>query len=528
MTRNALLLALLLGALPTAAGSAAPRKARAKAVKVAVLPFQAVAADVPARAGLRLMARLVSEVHTTDGLALAEPPPPSIPEAPAESLVATGATGKEATVKASAESLGTSGATGNGATAKTPAGPSSATGTNVKEASLKVPAESLSAMGASVKEAHFKVPAESLATTGTPVKEASFKTPAESLATTGPPVREATFKTPSEALATARAAVKEATAAREARDFARADAALGRALDAYAAGAAQLTDAAELADAYALRAVVRYATGRDEQAAASLTHALAVAPDRDVPLAATSALFAKTVERVRAAWEAQPSGGVRFESVPPGLAVTLDGQPVGTAPVRVMDVPPGAHLWRAVLPSGEPVGGVVEVAPDTQAVVTVRPEGPGPDAALARALAANRLDAAAIEAASALGRAAGASLVVLGTVSREDSGLAVDAFVLAPGDTTPRRLPRLSVDADLLESGLPLRGWTTALAAKGLEAGVAEAVPTEPAADAAFASLPTQVVYPAAPARAPAEVKPAAPAPDRKPLGPNRKPLVRP
>lgn len=416
MNRLALLLTLLLGALPASARSGAPRKARVQSVKVAVLPFQAVSADVPARAGPRVTARLGAEVHAGERLALAEPPPPpSTPEA-----------------------------------------------------------------------------------------------------------------APAEPLATARAAVTEATAAREARDFARAEAALSRALDAYAASAAHLTDASELADAYALRAAVRYATGRDEEAAASLTHALAVAPGRPVPLAATSPLFAKTVERVRAARESQPRGGVRFESVPPGVAVTLDDRPVGTAPVRVTEVPPGAHLWRAVLPSGDAVGGVVEVASDRQAVVPVRPAGTGPDAALALALAGNRLDAAALEAASALGRAAGANLVVLGTVSRAGTGLALDAFVLAPGDKAPRRLPRLSVDAELLEAAAPLRGWVAALAARGLEAGVTESLPAEPAADGAFASLPAQVPYPADPERAPAEAKPTAPAPDRKPLGPSRKPLVRP
>ncbi|NMO21355.1 PEGA domain-containing protein [Pyxidicoccus fallax] len=414
--RTALLLTLLLAALPATAQSGASRKARARAVKVAVLPFQAVSADVPSRAGLRATARLASEIHVTEGLALAEPPPPS---------------------------------------------------------------------------------------------------------TDTPP--------PPEPLTVAREAMKEATAAREARDFARADAALTRALDAYAAGAARLSDASELADAYALRAAVRYATGRDDEAAASLTHALAVAPGRSVPLASTSPLFAKTVERVRASRQSQPRGGVRFESVPPGLAVTLDGHPLGTAPVRVTEVPPGAHLWRAVLPSGEAVGGVVEVTSDQQAVVKVRPAGTGPDAALALALAGNRLDSAALEAASALGRAAGASLVVLGTVSRTGPGLALDAFVLAPGDTSPRRLPRLSVDADLLESGAPLRGWAATLAAKGVEAGTTESLPAEPAADVDFAALPMQVTYPTSEEHTPAAAPPATtPAPDRKPLAPNRKPLVRP
>ncbi|WP_240359046.1 PEGA domain-containing protein [Pyxidicoccus trucidator] len=406
MIRTALLLALLLGALPA---SAKP----GTSVKVAVLPFQALSADVPARAGPRVTARLVSEVHATRGLALAEPP-------------------------------------------------------------------------------------------------------------------RATEESPPSPLATARAAVKEATTAREARDFARADAALGRALDAYAASAVDLTDASELADAHALHAAVRYATGRDEDAAASLAHAFAMAPGRPLPLAATSPLFAKTVERVRASHDSRPRGGVRFDSVPYGLPVTLDGQPVGTAPVRVTEVPPGVHLWRSVLPSGEAVGGVVEVVSDRQAVVTVRPAGTGPDATLARALASNRLDAAAVDAASALGRTAGADLVVFGTVAREGAGLALDAFVLAPGDKAPRRLPRLTVDAELLDAGTPLRTCVAALAARGVEAGVTESLPVTPAPDEAFAPPPAQVAYPASTGRTPSADKPAGPVPDRKPLAPIRKPLVRP
>ncbi len=403
MPRLALLLALLLGASPALAKPRDTRK------KVAVLPFQAVSADVPARSGPRVAARLSSELHVSPGLRLATPP--------------------------------------------------------------------------------------------------------------------ATEAAPPDVLTIARAAVKEAAAARETRDFARADAALGRALDAYAAGAANLSDASELADAYALRAAVRYATGRDDEASATLTQALAIAPGRTPALASSSALFAHTVERVRAEGAARPRGSVSIGSMPPGLAVSLDGRPVGTAPVRVTGVPPGAHLWRAVLPSGDTVGGVVEVASGREAEVTVRPPGTGPAATLALALAHDRLDAPALEAASALGREAGADLVVFGTVSPADGGLAVDAFVLAPGAPAPHRLPRQTVDAELLEAGEPLRALATALATQGAEAGTEVPLPLTPSGREPSAPVLAVVAYPTgeSPSKAP-----AGPEPDRKPLAPIRKPLVRP
>ncbi|WP_256568932.1 PEGA domain-containing protein [Myxococcus qinghaiensis] len=405
MTRLALLLCLLLGASSLAAPQRAPRK------KVAVLPFQAVSGDVPARAGPRLAARLASEIHGMAGLALAEPAVAPVPDAQADALTA------------------------------------------------------------------------------------------------------------------AQAAVQEAVTARAARDFTRAESALGRALDAYAANAPHLQDGAALADTYALRAAVRYAVGRDEEAASALTHALAVAPGRSLPLAATSPLFAHTVERVRAAHATQPRGVLRFESFPQGLEVLLDGASAGTTPVRVAQVPPGAHLWRATLPSGEPVGGIVEALPEREVTTAIQPPGTGASASLALALSGNQLDASALQAATTLGREASADLVVFGTLSRSGTGLALDAFVFAPGDSTPRRLPRVAMDLELLDAGEPLRALAAQLASRGVEAGLPEAVPLSPTPGASRVTRPTQTVY-AVPTSEP--VKPAAPVPTRRPVDPIRKPLVRP
>jgi hypothetical protein len=345
---------------------------------------------------------------------------------------------------------------------------------------------------------------------------------AEGLELAEPPSAEP----PPDALAQAREAVKDAVALRQKRDFVNAEAALVRALEAYAAAAAALPHGHEVADAYALRAAVRYAQGQDEEAARALTSALTLSAGRQLPLATSSPLFAREVERVHTALHAQPRGAVRFVPVPPGVAVSLDGQPVGTAPLRVVEVPPGLHLWRAVMPSGEAAGGLVEVVSGKEAEVRVRPPGEGPGAVLAAALAGNRLDAAALEAAVALGQTLRADLVVLGTLSRTDTGLALDAFLLAPGPRTLRRVPRIPLDTDLLEAGPPLRQLAATLAARGAEAGEPVSLPVAPAEQGVQAPRLVQVKYPIEekPSSAP---KPAPPSQSRPPLTP-RKPLVRP
>jgi hypothetical protein len=331
---------------------------------------------------------------------------------------------------------------------------------------------------------------------------------------------------PPDRLAQARALVKEAEARRQQRDFAGADAPLGKALEGYTALAASLRQGHELADAYALRAANLYAQGKDEEAARAVTSALSLAPGRALPLAATSPLFAHTVGRVQAALRDQPQGSIRFTSAPAGVAVTLDGQRVETTPVRVTGVPPGLHLWRAELPSGEAAGGLVEVSSGQEAGVSIRPPGEGPSAVLAAALAGNRLDTAAVDAAAELGRTQGVDLLLFGTVSRTEEGLVLDSFLLAPGTRSARRLPRVTLDAELLEAGPRLRSLTSLLASQGATAGEPVRLPTAPSAQEAPDARVLQVPYlriepPTAPAA------PAAQPPSRAPLTP-RKPLVRP
>ncbi|MBJ6761141.1 hypothetical protein JGU66_10235 [Myxococcaceae bacterium JPH2] len=339
----------------------------------------------------------------------------------------------------------------------------------------------------------------------------------EGLSLSEPPATPA----PSDALTRARAAMRQATEAREAHDFPRAEAALTEARDAYAAGASGLTDPGEVADAYALSAAVRYATGQDDEAERLLTHALTLAPGRTPPLAATSPLFARTVERTRAALQARPPGVVSAASIPPGVPLSLDGRPVGVTPLRITEVPPGAHLWQARLPSGEVAGGVVVVAPGSETRVDIAPTAStGPDSVLARALAGNTLDAASLEAATTLGRAAGADLIVLGAVSRAGGGLALDAFVFAPGDAAPRRLPRLALDNELLDSGEPLRQLVATLVSREL----AEATPVTLPALASREPLPTPR---ATLAPYPTGEAPARPV-DRSQTAPIRRPLVKP
>lgn len=282
----------------------------------------------------------------------------------------------------------------------------------------------------------------------------------------------------SDALAEARKSVDEAKDLRKKKKFRLAGEALTKAVAAYKANASQVTEIAEVVDAYALLSAVQYNTGRDEEGQKSLATALALAPERDLPLAATSQLFARVVADNRTLVKNAPKGVLQIETTPSGAPVVVDGIPLGNTPLQVKDVPPGSHFWRATLPNGETLGGVADVASGKTAKVTGASSSKDPESRLLSAVSQNRLDAELVKAATELAATAGLDVVVFGTLSKEGKGLALDAFIFAAKGAEVRRLPRANFDTELLSAGVEFYNLTGQLSTKGPKSGEPVKVPS--------------------------------------------------
>lgn len=313
-----------------------------------------------------------------------------------------------------------------------------------------------------------------------------------------------------EALVKARAHVEKAKTLRAKHQIPGAAAALASALEAYTAAATALPDVNEVVDCYTLASAVAYAAGRDEDGQRALSSALALAPDRELPLAKTSPLFARVVAEARRALEAGPKGALLVSSTPSNAPVTLDGHLVGATPLSMQDVPPGPHLWTAALSTGETVGGVVEVTAGRTAELIGRPSRLDATARLLDVVAKNRLDEAVVVAARELARESQAELVVFGALSAEGKGLALDAFALASdasggasGDASAtRRLPRRSFDVELLSAGMELFGLAGELAQSRAALGALVPLPARVSESLTGAVQVTEAKY-GAPAKAP-------------------------
>ncbi len=247
-----------------------------------------------------------------------------------------------------------------------------------------------------------------------------------------------------------------------------------------------------------------------------------------LPLATSSPLFAREVERVHATLQARPRGAVRF--VPCRRASGDARRPARgrRAPCAWWRCLQACTCWRAAMPSGETAGGLVEVVSGKE----VRGQGeasrrrPGRGArGGARGQPPGRGGAGGRHGAGP--DAAGGPRSCFGTVSRTEHRA-------RPGCLPPRArytdaAPRAPHRAG---HGSARRGPTAATARRhtrrpGAEAGVPTPVPVAPRRAGHRRAAPRPGEVPGArsmPASAP---KPAPPSQSRPPLTP-RKPLVRP
>ncbi len=274
-----------------------------------------------------------------------------------------------------------------------------------------------------------------------------------------------------EGLASARKGVEEAKDLRKKRKFRLADEALAKAVAGYRALAPGVTDIAEVADAYALWSAVQYNTGRDEEGFKSLSTALGLAPDRELPLAATSALFSRVVADTRKGVKASAKNLLAIESTPAGGAVFVDGIPLGGSPLQVKEVPAGLHFWKVALANGETVGGVVDVVNGKPAKVSGTSTTKDPESRMLAQLAQNKLDAELVAAAKEQAAALSADLLLFGTLSKDGKGLALDSFLYVASANEVRRLQRAHFDGELLSAGMEFFNLAGTLTARGAKVG---------------------------------------------------------
>lgn len=242
-------------------------------------------------------------------------------------------------------------------------------------------------------------------------------------------------------------------AALEAGDLDAAEPALEGALERYALGIASLQRTHPVAETLLLLAVIDGQRGRTRAAAGRLHEALLLDPERadeDVPEALRGAL--KRARRAAARGRAR----LTVRSEPPGAEVRVGGRAVGTAPITLKRLAPGAY-WVQAAGEGGLDGARVEVGRSVTLTLRPRaelglPAAEAPDAATLAALRAldgdvtAPADRAPIDAAAATTHA---RFAVLPWIQGEAGALQVRGVVVDLQRHRVRRLPPIAVTANL-------------------------------------------------------------------------------
>lgn len=304
-------------------------------------------------------------------------------------------------------------------------------------------------------------------------------------------------ETATKALQAARDAVNVAQAAEKKRKYGAAASAWRAAIASYDAGASLLLDPTELSDAHASLGIVLYLTGDDVNGAKELSTAVSLTPTRSFPGEATSPLFTATCKKIREKVMAAGKASLKVESTPPGAMVFFDGQEMGRTPLALKDIPAGKHLWRVLMPTSDPVGGTVTLAPGAKEKVSAAMGGSAPVSQLVTALIGNKLDDKVLAYAKATAAAAGADLLVFGAFFARGQDLVLETFLYSPAKHAVARLPQKTFDTEMLSAGMELFKVAGEIGGRTEELGAAEKVGTKVCAEAPpFASAElTEMAY---------------------------------
>jgi tetratricopeptide (TPR) repeat protein len=228
----------------------------------------------------------------------------------------------------------------------------------------------------------------------------------------------------------------------------RAEPAFQKAVAEYVAAAAVLENASPLIDARLGLAEVYARQGMEDEANESLTIAAVLNPEMVLDAAKYPPQFIRSFQKLRDRALAGERGALYFDETARGATIAIGSKAVGTAPLRVNDLPVGQHLIRLELTGVGVYSALVDVEAGLESTVSGGFFAAG-GTSVEDLLAANQLDADAVRVVAAATKAAGLDVGVVGVVGKKRSTVPVALVAVLPNGSA-QRLPQLDFDGDLL------------------------------------------------------------------------------
>jgi hypothetical protein len=150
----------------------------------------------------------------------------------------------------------------------------------------------------------------------------------------------------------------------------RAEPAFQKAVSEYVAAASVLEDASPLIEARLGLAEVFARQGMEDEANESLSVAAVLNPELVLDTAKYPPQFIRSFQKLRDRVLAGEKGSLYFDETARGATISVGAKALGTAPLRVNDIPAGQHLVRLELTGVGVYSALVDVTPGTEATVS--------------------------------------------------------------------------------------------------------------------------------------------------------------
>ncbi len=240
-----------------------------------------------------------------------------------------------------------------------------------------------------------------------------------------------------------------------------------------------LEDYRQLVDAYVLLAVAHFRRGQQAAGTDVLEDVARLVPDLELDPAQYPPVFLNVFADVQKRALERPRGSLHVTSAPAGAKVFLNGKPMGTTPLLIEEVIPGANHLVVRLDDAA-WGRVVKVTEGRTTEQHANLGAGGPDAplTLGDAMAANRLDREARATARRLGREQGGDYVLLAVIGKGKGVYAVGSVLGSTRNGKWETLAPAAPDFDMLSTAIEAHNIARDVAAKvvNFDSNVNEAV----------------------------------------------------
>lgn len=236
-------------------------------------------------------------------------------------------------------------------------------------------------------------------------------------------------------------------------NFSKARRTFKRAVDAYMQAGAAMTDVSPIIEVYLGIAESYARQGKEEEADEALENAARLNPEYVLDDKLYPPLFIRTHAKARKRVLKETPGTLEVDGTAVGAEVRIDGRVVGTAPIRITNVPPGEHLVRVFKEKEGLFGSAVSVSEG--ATETVKPGfvelgATGP----LDQLASNTFTAAAARTVAAEARKEKLVAAVVGVVGKTRAEVPTRLIVIDATSAQVNVLPVMRFDGDLLNMAI--------------------------------------------------------------------------